>query len=177
MHNIKELRNNLDTFKKKFKDRNLVFKIDDFNKLDELNRKLINEKEKLEQEKKSLSKSKVKSYFEKSKKISNDITHLEKEQNEIQNQLNQIIFSLPNTALDDVPFGTDEKSNKLIKKIGKIKEFSFKIKSHIQIGSKDENIDFDTFSDKENFFSFRRSKLAGAKDYGRCISTISLIND
>tara|TARA_B110000285_G_C14958398_1_gene530377 strand:+ start:144 stop:908 length:765 start_codon:yes stop_codon:yes gene_type:complete len=40
-----------------------------------------------------------------------------------------------------------------------------------------ENIDFDTFSDKENFFSFRRSKLAGAKDYGRCISTISLIND
>ena len=40
-----------------------------------------------------------------------------------------------------------------------------------------ENIDFDTFSENENFFSFRRSKLAGEKDYGRCISVISLIND
>ena len=40
-----------------------------------------------------------------------------------------------------------------------------------------ENIDFDTFSENKNFFSFRRSKLAGEKDYGRCISVISLIND
>jgi YfiH family protein len=40
-----------------------------------------------------------------------------------------------------------------------------------------ENIDFDTFSENENFFSFRRSKKIGEKDYGRCISVISLIND
>ena len=39
-----------------------------------------------------------------------------------------------------------------------------------------ENIDFDTFSENENFFSFRRSKKIGEKDYGRCISTISLTN-
>jgi YfiH family protein len=40
-----------------------------------------------------------------------------------------------------------------------------------------ENIDIDTFSDNINFFSFRRSKHLGEKDYGRCISVISLIND
>ena len=78
MHNIKDLRKNLDNFKKKFKDRNLDFDIDKFNKLDELNRKLINEKEKLEQEKKSLSKSKDKSNFDKSKKISEEISFLQK---------------------------------------------------------------------------------------------------
>ena len=144
MHNIKDLRKNLDNFKKKLNERNLDFKISDFNKLDELNRKLINDKEKLEQEKKSLSKLKDKSNFERSKKISVEIINLEKKQNEIQNQLNQIIFSLPNLALDDVPVGKDEKSNKLIKKVGKIKDFSFKIKSHVEIGSKDKNIDFDT---------------------------------
>ena len=55
MHNIKDLRKNLDYFKKKFHERNLDFKINDFNKLDELNRKLINDKEKLEQEKKIIS--------------------------------------------------------------------------------------------------------------------------
>jgi YfiH family protein len=40
-----------------------------------------------------------------------------------------------------------------------------------------ENIDFDTFSENKNFFSYRRSKQMGEKDYGRCISVISLIND
>jgi len=85
MHNIKDLRKNLDNFKKKLNERNLDFKISDFNKLDELNRKLINDKEKLEQEKKSLSKLKDKSNFERSKKISVEIINLEKKQNEIQN--------------------------------------------------------------------------------------------
>ena len=40
-----------------------------------------------------------------------------------------------------------------------------------------ENIDFDTFSENKKFFSFRRSRQVGEKDYGRCISVISLIND
>ena len=144
MHNIKDLRKNLDYFKKKLKDRNLEFDVDKFNKLDELNRKLINDKEKLEQEKKSLSKSKDKSNFDNSKKISSAISVLTKKQKESQDILNEIIYSLPNIALDDVPIGKDEKYNKLIKKVGKIKDFSFKIKSHIEIGSKDKNIDFET---------------------------------
>ena len=73
MHNIKDLRNNLDIFKKKFKDRNLDFNSDNFVQLDNLNRKLINDKEKLEQEKKLLSKSKDKKNFDKSKKISDQL--------------------------------------------------------------------------------------------------------
>jgi len=40
-----------------------------------------------------------------------------------------------------------------------------------------ENIDFDTFSENNNFFSFRKSKQLKEKDYGRCISVIGLIND
>ncbi len=52
MHNLKDLRKNLDFLKKKFQDRNVNFNIDDFNKKDTLNRELINNKEKLEQEKK-----------------------------------------------------------------------------------------------------------------------------
>ena len=144
MHNIKDLRKNLDIFKKKLKDRNLEFDIVEFNKLDELNRKLISDKEKLEQEKKILSKSKDKSNFDKSKKVSDEILIISKKQFESQNKLNQVLFSLPNIALDSVPVGKDEKLNTLIKKVGKIKNFSFKVKSHIDIGSKDKNIDFDT---------------------------------
>ena len=68
MHDLKDLRKNLEKYKKKFSERNFDFKTDLFIDLDNKNRKLISEKENLEQEKKILSKSKEKKNFEKSKK-------------------------------------------------------------------------------------------------------------
>ncbi len=144
MHSLKDLRKNLDIFKKKFQNRNVQFDVNNFKKLDTLNRELISKKEKLEQEKKILSKSKDKSNFSKSKKISEDISSLIKKQSKTQEELNKIIFSLPNLAQDDVPVGNDEKSNILIKQEGNLKKFSFKVKSHVELGSKNNNIDFET---------------------------------
>ena len=63
MHNLKSLRKNIEIYKKKFKERNVDFDTSNFNKKDKLNRDLINKKEKLEQEKKILSKSKIESNF------------------------------------------------------------------------------------------------------------------
>ena len=91
MHNLKDLRKNLETFKKKFKDRNLDFNTDEFNKADRVNRELINKKELLEQEKKQLSKSKEKSNFQKSKKISDEIDKILLEQNKTQKKIDQIV--------------------------------------------------------------------------------------
>ena len=144
MHNLKELRKNLSNLKKKFEIRNVDFDEKNFNRIDSLNRDLINQKEKLEQEKKTLSKSKDKSNFEKSKKISQEISDLAKKQSLIQRELDKIIFSLPNLALEEVPIGKDEKSNKFMRKEGNIKKFTFKIKSHVELGARDKNIDFDT---------------------------------
>ena len=76
MHNIKEIRKNLEIFKKKLSDRNINFDTNNFTSKDTVNRELINKKEKLEQEKKFLSKSKDKSNFEKSKKISKKIEEI-----------------------------------------------------------------------------------------------------
>ena len=94
----------------------------------------------MNKKKKSLSKSKDKSNFEKSKKISEEISDLIKKQINSQKELDKIIFSLPNLAHDDVPIGKDEKSNKLIKKKGNIKKFSFKVKSHVELGAKESKI-------------------------------------
>ena len=62
-------------------------------------------------------------------------------------------------------------------------KFFFNLRKYINSKFEDlrvnhvENIDFDTFSENKKFFSFRRSRQVGEKDYGRCISVISLIND
>jgi seryl-tRNA synthetase len=144
MLNLKDLRNNLDTIKKKLKERNVEFDVNNFNSKDSLNRDLVIKKEKLEHEKKILSKSKDKANFEKSKKISEEISILTKKQNLSQSDLNNILYSLPNIALDDVPVGKDESLNKVIKKIGIIKDHNFKVKSHIELGAKNNGIDFET---------------------------------
>ena len=152
MHNIKDLRKNLKLYKKKLFDRNFELDINEFEKLDNINRKLINEKEKLEQEKKILSKSKDKSNFEKSKKISEEISKISKNQLISQKNINNVLNIMPNLALDDVPVGKDENSNKLISQNGNIRKFSFKPKSHVEIGLINNVIDFDT-----------STKLSGAR--------------
>ena len=55
MHNTKDLRKNLERFKKKLLDRNFKFDIKLFDNLDNINRELISNKQMLEQQKKKLS--------------------------------------------------------------------------------------------------------------------------
>ena len=38
-----------------------------------------------------------------------------------------------------------------------------------------DHVNYDTFSEKNKFFSYRRSKILNQRDYGRCISAIRLI--
>ena len=70
MHDIKYIRENFENFKKKISKRNNTSNIDDIIELDKKNRKLIQEKENLEKEKKDISKSKDEKMFKTSKEIS-----------------------------------------------------------------------------------------------------------
>ncbi len=45
----------------------------------------------------------------------------------------------------------------------------------IALNVKVDHLNFDTFKEKTNFYSFRRSKILNQNDYGRCISVIKLI--
>tara|TARA_Y100000817_G_scaffold171016_1_gene133553 strand:- start:42 stop:305 length:264 start_codon:yes stop_codon:yes gene_type:complete len=83
MHNLKLIRENINQYKKKFQDRYLKVDFDNLISLDKENRELIQKKEKLEQEKKIISKQKDKKLFEKSKQISKNILSLEESQKKI----------------------------------------------------------------------------------------------
>ena len=143
MHNIKLLREKPDFFKKKFQDRNIKLNIDELLNLDKKNREIINKKEKLEQERKIISKNKDEEKFKKSKQISNEIKKLETDIEVLKVSINKILHFLPNIALDDVPIGSDEKFNKELRKVGKIPNFKFKPKSHYEIGKNLNLMDFD----------------------------------
>jgi len=161
MHNIKEIRSNLKNFEDKIKQRNSDIDIKALQNMDGKNRNLIQKKEKLEQEKKIISKSKDSSLFKKSKDLSKEIDNIYKEQILIQNNLNEILIKLPNLALEDVPVGKDESSNKVISENGKINDFSFKPKSHYDLGKNLRMIDFELASKTSGArFVFLKGEIA-----------------
>ena len=143
MHNIKYIRQNPDQFKEDLNKRFVDLDLKKILSLDENNRKLIQEKEILEKEKKNISKAKDHSLFEKSKKISEQILKYTKEQSNIKKKLDEILISIPNIALKDVPVGKNESSNKEIFKNGEVPKFKFKPKSHYELGKKLKMLDFD----------------------------------
>jgi len=161
MHSIKLIRKEPDFFLKKLGHRNTNIGLKSILDLDKKNRELIQSKEKLEQEKKIISKKQDKRQFSRSKKISKEIEQFNKSQIKIQNKIEAILSSLPNLALNDVPIGKDDRSNKEIKKIGEIPKFEFKPMSHYEIGNNLNLMDFDVARKTSGArFVFLKGKLA-----------------
>ncbi len=161
MHNIKDIRDNLDNFKKLISKRNVKVETNNISELDKQNRTLIQNKELLEKEKKDISKKKDQNLFEKSKEISKKIEKISSDQSQVKFKLDEILSSIPNIPLEDVPEGKDENSNLEIEKSGEIKNFDFKPKSHIDLGDNLKMLDFDLASKTSGSrFVFVTKKLA-----------------
>ena len=161
MHNIKDIRSDISSFKDGLKKRFIDVDFEKILLLDENNRKFIQEKESLEKEKREISKSKDKSLFEKSKEISKKIEEISSSQSKIKNELDNILASLPNLPYNDVPIGKDENSNIEILKSGKIPNFTFKPKSHYELGENLNMLDFDLATKTTGSrFVFVKDKLA-----------------
>ena len=172
MHNLKLIRENLSSFKDKISKRNTKIDFDELIKLDKKYRETIGSKEKLEQQKKIISKSQDKKQFEKSKNISKEIDILIIEEKKISQKIHDILDVIPNVGLDDVPIGSDEKSNKILNLIGEVPKFSFKIQSHYDLGKKKDLLDFDLASKTTGArFVFLKGKLA---ELERAISNFML---
>ena len=161
MHDIKEIRKDIDAFKKALEKRFIDIDYEKLKSLDILNRELIQKKEILEREKKDISKSKDETLFEKSKNISQSIDKIIEEQKKIKFDLDKILSNIPNIPHKDVPYGKDENDNVEIKRYGKIRKFEFEPKSHYELGEKLCMLDFDLASKTTGTrFVFVKKKLA-----------------
>ncbi len=143
MHNLKEIRKDFSQFEKDLKNRSAKIDFNNLQKLDELNRDLIQKKENLEKEKKDISKSKDESLFKKSKEISSELDKISAQQKNTKTELDNILSGIPNIPHPDVPNGKDENDNLEVLKAGKVPEFDFKPKSHYELGENLGMLDFD----------------------------------
>lgn len=79
--------------------------------------------------------------------IGDSLNQTETEFNQINQQLQDFLYTLPNLVDSSVPNGSSELDNKLIRTCGVVREFDFVIKDHVELGAILNNqIDFDTAS-------------------------------
>ena len=161
MHNLKEIRKDFSEFAKSLEKRSTNIDLKNLQKLDELNRDLIQKKEALEKEKKEISKSKDESLFKKSKEISTELEKISESQKQTKIELDDILSNIPNIPHSDAPDGKDENDNIEVLRSGKLPEFDFKPKSHYQLGEDLKMLDFDLATKTTGSrFVFVKNKLA-----------------
>lgn len=135
--------------------------IDEILALDDSRRKIIKNLESLRAERNEKSKlfpiykkegKDVSEIQNRVRQIGEEISNLEKELDNLDNQFNYLLLTVPNLPADDVPFGKDESDNVEIRRWGKPREFDFTPVPHYEMGEKLGILDFD-----------RGSKLSGSR--------------
>ena len=152
MLNIKWIIKNPKDADEKFKKRGLKPISDKLIKLSKSRSDALVDLEKLLEQRNSLSKeipntsdkNKKDTLIKKVKSIKKTITDLQTNKSSKNSNLNKVLMELPNFLDESVPDGLNESDNVEIKKSGKIRNFDFKIKDHVDIGEKNDFLDFKT---------------------------------
>ena len=156
MHDINKIREEPNFFLDGWRKRGLNIDVNQILKIDSNLREIISDIQSLQERRNKISKiiGKVKSE-ENSREFSelnieaqdvkDKIPKLEKKKLNIEKELKDILYSLPNIPSDDIPIGEDEKANIEIKKNGSTD--NEKSPPHYEIGEKLNEIDFETASE------------------------------
>jgi len=153
MLDMKFLRNNFEEVKAKLEHRGEdLSELDTFGELDERRRTLIAETEQLKAKRNAATQEIAKLKKEKQdaepaiqemRQVGEQIGKLDKELKEIEEKLEQVMFSIPNIPHESVPVGEDEEDNIVHRTWGEKPEFNFDIEAHWDIGTNLNILDFE----------------------------------
>jgi len=158
------VRENLDAVKTALHNRNFpVDSLDAFVELDETRRRVIGESDLLNQKRNASSKeigalmqagNRTEAEAKKAEiaGLKEQQAELEKQRDEAEAGMRDLLSHLPNLPQADVPIGADEAANVEIRKWGEPKEFDFEPQDHVDLGEKLGILDLE-----------RATKIAGAR--------------
>ena len=160
MLDLKFIRENRDIVKKAIKDRSLDLNIEELLAVDAKRREMLKEVEALKYKKKvmsreigqkiakkedvSLSKSEIKT-------ISHKIKYFDTKVEQIDQNLSNLLLTVPNIPHKSVPIGPDPQANKVVREWGKEPKFKFNPRPHVELCNILDIVDFK-----------RASKIAGS---------------
>ena len=159
----KILRDDSEKIRKMLKDRAVEFDLDDMIDLDKKKREYIIKTDELRQKKNQVAlqisqKKKLREdaskFLDEMKKVSTELSELEKTQQEIEERYSKFVYTIPNMVHESVPIGKDETANQEIRKWGSTPQFDFEIRDHIDISYEKGLVDLE-----------RAAKVSGARFY------------
>ena len=171
----KLLRADIDATAQQLKIKNYDLDIKAFLALEAQRKSLQSDAERLQQERNAYAKS-MGQLIGQAKKNGEDIAPLKNKGEElkkdsiaadlalldVQDQLEQILHSIPNIPHNSVPAGIDESDNIEVRRWGTPKEFTFTVKDHVDLGAGIGQLDFNRASKiTGSRFSLMRGPLAG----------------
>lgn len=137
MLDIKFIRENPDEVKESCQKRQIKCDIGRLLELDEKRRELLQEIEGMKAEQNKLGKDQQ----EKAKEIKWKIKDSEPVLDKVKEELDKLMFQVPNLIADDVPEGKNEKENKVLRKEGKKPKLDFSPKDYLAVAEKLDIID------------------------------------
>jgi len=149
----KFIRSNPELVRQKLATKKENVDLDRFLELDEKRRAYIAEVEKLKNRRNVVSdeiarlkkeKKDVSEIINEMKKVSDTIKEYDAKIREIEEQLEQVLLTIPNIPHDSVPVGDSEEQNVEVRRWGQPREFDFEPKSHWDIGEELNILDFKT---------------------------------
>lgn len=146
MLDINFVRENLDAVKTALANRNFpADSLDKFQALDAERRRIIGEADAINQQRNAASKE-IGALMQAGKKGEADSkkaevaghkdrqAELEKQRDDADTAMHDLLAGLPNVPDEDVPIGADESANREVRKWGEIREFDFEPKDHVDLG-------------------------------------------
>ncbi|MBU9711794.1 serine--tRNA ligase [Evansella tamaricis] len=162
MLDVKLLRANFSEVKEKLNNRNEdISDLDRFQELDQKRRDTIQEVEELKNKRNSVSqeisvlkreKKDADALIKEMKEVSTKVKSLDDILRSVDEELNQILLSIPNIPHESAPIGLDEEDNVEIRTWGNIPQFEFEEKPHWDIATELGILDFE-----------RASKVTGSR--------------
>lgn len=151
MLDIKFIRQHTDLVRQKLTERGQVLNLDEFIRLEEERRNLLQEVETLRSERNNVSKQvgekkkhkeDATELIERMGQVSSRIKELDETLAQTEENLHQIVMLIPNIPHESVVFGQSSEDNPVIRTWGEKKTFSFQPKPHWEIGEDLNILDF-----------------------------------
>jgi seryl-tRNA synthetase len=146
MLDLNFVRENLQAVRKALENRNFPTEsLDKFAELDAQRRRIIGESDRINQTRNASSKE-IGGLMQAGRKeeaeakkaevagLKEQQTGLEKQRDEAEDAMRELLAGLPNFPAEDVPVGVDESANVEIRRWGEPREFDFEVKDHVDLG-------------------------------------------
>ena len=152
MLDLRYIKENSDAVKKNVADRFMTVDVDRVVELYDKRNALISEVDGLRQQRNENAKKmkgpmdqdERQKLIDEGKKLKEEISAAEESASAVEAELGDLASRVPNMAHPDAPVGKEDKDNLEISRSGKVPEFSFKPKNHVELGEELDLIDFDT---------------------------------